>query len=188
MDSMISANQLTILRMVFVPFFVFLVLERHLGGALAVFLLAGVTDLLDGLIARRFGQKTPIGTFLDPAADKLLLTASFILLSQSAVGLTITIPLWLTITVIGRDVLLVISIVIINLTMGRHLFPPSIYGKATTAVQLLTVLMVLVVNYLEISVPGMIYGFYLAFFLTIISGMHYLARGMKLVSYSQEKK
>ena len=152
--------------------------------ALAVFLLAGLTDLLDGFIARRFGQKTPIGTFLDPAADKLLLTASFIVLSQSAVGLTITIPLWLTITVIGRDVLLVISIVIINLTMGRHLFPPSIYGKATTAVQLLTVLMVLVVNYLELSLPWMIYGFYVAFLLTIISGMHYLARGMKVDDFA----
>jgi cardiolipin synthase len=184
---MISANQLTILRMVFVPIFVFLVLERHLGGALAVFLLAGVTDLLDGLIARKFGQKTPIGTFLDPAADKLLLTASFIVLSQGAVGLTMTIPLWLTITVIGRDVLLVISIVIINLTMGRHLFPPSIYGKATTAVQLVTVLGVLVVNYWGITVPWVLYIFYLAFALTVISGMHYLARGMKLVSYSQEK-
>lgn len=184
---MISANQLTILRMVFVPIFVYLVLEGHLQGALAVFLLAGVTDLLDGLIARKFGQKTPIGTFLDPAADKLLLTASFILFSQNAVGLTTTIPLWLTITVIGRDVLLVISIVIINLTMGRHLFPPSIYGKATTTVQLLTVLMVLVVNYLEIAVPWIIYVFYLAFALTVISGMHYLVRGMKLVSCSQEE-
>jgi len=77
--------------------------------------------------------------------------------------------------------------VIINLTMGRHLFPPSIYGKATTAVQLLTVLMVLVVNYLELSLPWMIYGFYVAFLLTIISGIHYLAQGMKLVSYSQEE-
>ncbi|MEE8350355.1 MAG: CDP-alcohol phosphatidyltransferase family protein [Acidobacteriota bacterium] len=184
---MISANQLTILRMVFVPIFVFLVLDRQLGGALAVFLLAGITDLLDGFIARRFGQKTPIGTLLDPAADKLLLTASFILLSQGALGLTVTIPLWLTITVIGRDVLLVISIVIINLAMGPHLFPPSVYGKATTAIQLLTVLVVLVLNYLEISLPWLLYGFYLAFALTIISGTHYLARGMRLVSYSQEK-
>ena len=184
---MISANQLTILRMVFVPIFVFLVLDGRLGSALTVFVLAGITDLLDGLIARRFGQKTPIGTFLDPAADKLLLTASFVLLTQSAEDLIVTIPLWLTITVIGRDVLLVISVIIINLTMGRHLFPPSIYGKATTAIQLLTVLIVLVVNYLEIAVPWMRLVFYLAFALTVISGMHYLARGMKLVGYSQDE-
>ena len=117
----------------------------------------------------------------------MILTASFILFSQNAVGLTTTIPLWLTITVIGRDALLVISIVIINLTMGRHLFPPSIYGKATTAVQLLTVLIVLVVNYLEVAVPWIIFLFYVAFALTVISGMHYLARGMKFVAYNQEE-
>ncbi|MEE2822809.1 MAG: CDP-alcohol phosphatidyltransferase family protein [Acidobacteriota bacterium] len=184
---MISANQLTILRMVFVPIFVFLVLERHWGGALAVFVLAGITDLLDGFIARKFGQKTPIGTFLDPAADKLLLIASFVLLTQNSVGLTSPIPLWLTITVIGRDVLLVISVVIINLTLGRHLFAPSMYGKATTAIQLLTVFMVLVVNWLGVVLSWTSYVFYLAFILTVVSGMHYLAQGMRLVSGGQNQ-
>ncbi len=75
---MISANQLTILRMVFVPIFVFLVLDGHLKGALAVFLLAGVTDLLDGLIARKFGQKTPIGgTFNMTNTDAPLMFSAF---------------------------------------------------------------------------------------------------------------
>ncbi|MDA2933915.1 CDP-alcohol phosphatidyltransferase family protein [Acidobacteria bacterium AH-259-D05] len=184
---MISANQLTILRMVFVPIFVLLIVYDYFGGALAIFLLAGVTDLLDGLIARKFGQKTPIGTFLDPVADKLLLAACFVLLSRGSAELMVQIPLWLTITVIGRDALLVISIVIINLTMGRHLFPPSIYGKATTAVQLLTVLIVLVINYLKVAVPWVRFIFYLTFALTVISGMHYLARGMKLVEYDREE-
>jgi cardiolipin synthase (CMP-forming) len=177
---MTSANQLTILRMAFVPLFVLLVVYNYLGGALSVFLLAGVTDLLDGLIARRYGQKTPLGTFLDPIADKLLLVSSFILLSIESLALTVTIPLWLTITVIGRDVLLVVSVAIINLTMGRRLFPPSLFGKATTALQLLTVFVVLVLSYLRLELPLLELLFYLTFALTVISGLHYLARGMKI--------
>ena len=184
---MVSANQLTVLRMAFVPLFVLLAVYGHMGGALAVFVMAGITDLLDGYIARRFGQKTPLGTFLDPVADKLLLTSSFVLLSQGTLDLHLKIPLWLTITVIGRDVLLVISILIINLTMGRHLFPPSIYGKVTTAFQLLTVFSVLVINYLRVTLPYVNSIYYLAFILTMVSGLHYLARGMKLVDYHHEE-
>ena len=184
---MTSANQLTILRMAFVPVFVLLVVYNYLGGALAIFLLAGVTDLLDGLIARRFGQKTPLGTFLDPIADKLLLISSFIMLSLTTLELTVIIPLWLTITVIGRDILLVVSVVIINLTMGRRLFSPSILGKATTASQLLTVLVVLVANYLKVTVPFLRLLLYLTFALTVTSGLHYLAKGMKMFEYNRDE-
>ncbi len=184
---MVSANQLTILRMAFVPVLVLLVVYNYFGGALAVFLLAGVTDLLDGFIARRFGQKTPLGAFLDPIADKLLLASCFILLSLNVLELSVKIPLWLTITVIGRDVLLIVSVVIINLTMGRHLFPPSIYGKATTASQLLTVLLVLVTNALQVNIPFLAFVFYLTFALTVISGLQYLVRGIKLFEYNQEE-
>ncbi|TDI09588.1 MAG: CDP-alcohol phosphatidyltransferase family protein [Acidobacteria bacterium] len=184
---MISANQLTILRMAFVPLLVLLVVYDYLIGALAVFMLAGATDLLDGFIARKFGQNTAIGAFLDPIADKLLLVSCFILLSRNVVELNVNIPLWLTITVIGRDILLVVSVVIINLTMGRHLFAPSIYGKATTFFQLLTVFMVLVVNALAIDMPLRGAVFYLTAALTVISGLHYMGRGMKLFEYNQEE-
>ncbi len=177
---MTSANQLTILRMASVPFFVLLVVYHYVGGALMVFVLAGISDLLDGLIARKFGQKTPLGTFLDPIADKILLMSSFIVLSIDGLELALRIPLWLTITVIGRDILLVVSVVIINLTMERRLFPPSVFGKATTLFQLLTVFAVLVISYLKSELPGVNLLFYTTFALTVISGLHYLARGMKI--------
>ena len=182
---MTSANQITILRMAFVPVFVALVVYNHLGGALAVFVLAGATDLLDGLIARRFRQKTHLGTLLDPIADKLLLTSSFILLSLDTLALTVRIPLWITITVIGRDVLLVVSVVIINLTLGPRLFAPSLIGKATTVLQLLTVLVVLVVNQLRVQIPFLEWLFYGAFLSTVVSGLHYLAKGMKIFEYDR---
>lgn len=182
-----TANQLTILRIAFVPLFVALVIYHYWGAALGVFLLAGATDVLDGIIARKFGQKTPLGAFLDPIADKMLLVSSFILLSLDHPETILRIPMWLTIAVIGRDVLLVLSVFIINLTMGRHLFTPSIYGKATTAFQLLTVLVVLTGNYLNFQLPFVALLFYLTFALTLISGLHYLARGVKLFEYNQEK-
>ncbi len=173
--------------MAFVPLLVLLVVYDYVVGALAVFLLAGATDLLDGFIARKFGQNTAIGAFLDPIADKLLLVSCFILLSRNVVELNVNIPLWLTITVIGRDILLVVSVVIINLTMGRHLLSPSLYGKATTFFQLLTVFMVLVVNALNIDMPlwGTVY--YVTAALTVISGLHYMGRGMKLFEYNQKE-
>jgi len=172
---------LTVLRMAFVPAFVLLVVYDYLLGALMVFVLAGVTDLLDGFIARRYGQKTSIGAFLDPAADKLLLVSSFVLLSQAKASLVVTIPLWLTITVIGRDVLLVTSTLIINLTLGRHLFRPSIYGKATTFLQLSTVFAVLVMNAFQTPSPVLAPLLYGSFAMTVVSGLHYLAKGIKLV-------
>lgn len=184
---MTVANQLTILRMAFVPVFVLLVVYKYFGGALAIFILAGVTDVLDGVIARKYGQQTPLGTFLDPVADKLLLISSFVLLSLNTLELTLQLPLWLTITVIGRDILLIVSVVVINLTMGRKLFPPSVLGKATTAFQLITVFVVLVINYLNLEISIVIFLFYATFGFTLSSGLHYLVRGMKIFEYNHDE-
>src|SRR5580765_2214592 len=107
------ANQLTILRMVFIPIFVILLVYDYLGWAFAIYILAGVTDGLDGLMARWLKQKTSLGAYLDPIADKLLLTTSFVTLSIKGMGLPNSIPLWLTIIVISRDVILVASVLII---------------------------------------------------------------------------
>lgn len=184
---MTPANQLTVVRMIASPLFILLVVYQQLGGAVLVFLLAGITDLLDGLIARRFGHRTPLGTFLDPAADKLLLVSSFLILSLDNLGLTVTMPLWLTITVLGRDVLLVLSVLIINLTLGRHLFRPSLWGKATTSAQLLTVMITLVDNYLGWEAgPLWTLSVYLTLTLTVISGIHYASRGRQFLGSDRE--
>ncbi|HON00757.1 MAG TPA: CDP-alcohol phosphatidyltransferase family protein, partial [Acidobacteriota bacterium] len=103
----VTPNQLTVLRMALVPLFILLVVYSFWLWALITFLVAGVTDLLDGMIARRWGRKTDLGTLLDPLADKLLLVSSFVLFTFSSVPLVVRLPLWLTITVISRDLLLV---------------------------------------------------------------------------------
>ena len=178
------ANQLTILRMVFVPIFVILLVYEHLGWAFAIFILAGVTDGLDGLIARLLKQKTSLGAYLDPIADKLLLTTSFVVLSIKSLGLPNTVPLWLTILIISRDVILVASVLIIVITTGHRNFPPSIYGKAATFFQILTLVAVLYLNYERITTPALQWIFLPTAAVTVYSGLDYIYRGKKLVTES----
>ncbi len=179
---MVSPNQLTVLRMAFVPVMVLLIAYGYMGWALVVFLCAGVTDMLDGLIARIWGQKTMLGTFLDPIADKLLLVSSFAMLTFGSLDLEVRVPLWLTIAVISRDLLLVLSVLIFNLTIGRRVFPPSMLGKATTVVQLLFVLMVLTSNTVGWALPGLDPVMYAVLVLTLTSGVHYMVQGMKVIA------
>ncbi|MEE8586449.1 MAG: CDP-alcohol phosphatidyltransferase family protein, partial [Acidobacteriota bacterium] len=117
---MTYANQLTILRMAFVPIFLILVAYGHPQGSLAVFVAAGLTDLLDGFIARNFGQNSALGELLDPIADKFLLVSSFIALTVQKDVFDLRIPLWLTITAISRDILLLTGGLAIRLTLGKH--------------------------------------------------------------------
>jgi cardiolipin synthase len=175
------ANQLTLLRMIFIPIFAILLLYDEVGWAFAVFIVAGVTDGLDGLIARKFSQKTALGAYLDPIADKLLLTTSFVVLSIKGLGLLNTIPLWLTILVLSRDVLLIASALIIFIATGHRTFSPSIYGKMTTFFQIVTVVAVLFLNFREIVHPASFWLFVATGAITVFSGLHYIYHGRKLM-------
>ena len=132
------ANQLTLLRMLLIPAFVILLLYGHLGWALVVFVTAGITDALDGVIARWSGQKTTVGAWLDPMADKLLLVTTFIALTLPWLGLMNPFPVWLTVLIISRDVGIVLTVAIVNLAVGRRTFRPSIFGKIATATYIVT--------------------------------------------------
>jgi len=122
MTALTPANQLTLLRMLLIPAFVILVLYGELGWALAVFATAGLTDALDGLIARRSGQKTQLGAWLDPMADKLLLVTTFVVLALPGLGLENRLPVWLTVLIISRDIVIVLTVMIVNLAMGSKYF------------------------------------------------------------------
>src|SRR5215467_13447327 len=147
-DVLTLANQLTLLRMFLIPAFVVLVIEGELGWALVVFGVAGITDALDGVIARRWGRKTTLGAWLDPMADKLMLVSAFVVLTLPNLGLANKLPLWLTALVISRDVGIVITVAIINLAVGRRTFQPSMFGKIATAIYIVTVSMAMLFNYL----------------------------------------
>jgi cardiolipin synthase len=175
------ANQLTLLRMLLIPAFVILVVYGQLGWALAVFAAAGITDALDGLIARRSGQKTTLGAWLDPMADKLMLLAAFVVLTLPGLNLANPIPLWLTVLIISRDVGIVLTVAIVNLAIGRRTFQPSVFGKIATATYILTAVAAMFFNYLgvhSIVVDVFVYG---SLVITLVSGFHYIWHAARIV-------
>ena len=180
------ANQLTVLRMILVPCFVFLVIYGHPRIATSVFVLAGITDGLDGLIARRLKQKTDLGQFLDPLADKLLLTAAFIVLTVPSVPVPLHIPVWLTILTISRDVVIALSVLIIHLRTGHSLFPPTLLGKCTTAGQLCMVGTCMMATFTRTFWAAIFMPVVLATLaLTLASGFHYAFLAIGLIKSYQ---
>ena len=182
MRNLTVANQLTILRIVLIPAFVLLVVYGELGAALIVFVTAGITDALDGLIARRAGQRTSLGAWLDPMADKLLLVTTFIVLTLPDIPLTNHLPLWLTVLVISRDVVIVGVVAIVNLAVGPRTFKPSFLGKATTAVFIVTSVIIMYFNYrMETSVL-VDAGIWISLGLTVVSSADYFFRLRRLIN------
>ena len=174
MTVLTPANQLTLLRMLLIPAFVILVVYGYLGWALLVFGFAGLTDGLDGLIARWSGQKTNLGAWLDPMADKLLLVSTFVVLTWPGLGLANRLPIWLTVLVISRDVVIVLTVAVINLAMGPRTFRPSIFGKAATAIYILTAVVAMLFNYLGYHSPVVDVFVYASLLITLVSGFHYI--------------
>jgi CDP-diacylglycerol--glycerol-3-phosphate 3-phosphatidyltransferase len=147
---MTTANKVTILRMLLIPFFVVEVLyyvrtgnENYRLTAILCFAVAAICDGLDGYIARRYNQWSELGTILDPLADKLLLVSGIVLLSFDHAPYLDQIPLWLTGTIIGRDILILVGLVVIHFTVGKVKVKPHLAGKVATVLQMATVLWVL---------------------------------------------
>jgi len=176
------ANQLTILRVVLIPAFVLLVVYEQLGAALTVFVVAGATDAFDGLVARWTKHPTSLGAWLDPMADKLLLVTTFIVLTIPAIPLTNHLPIWLTVTVISRDVVIVGVVAIVNLAIGPRTFRPSIWGKAATATFILTSVAVMFFNYRHEKSLIVDAGIWLSLALTLVSSGHYFFKLRRLIN------
>jgi len=163
-------NQLTFLRLAFLPFFIIAIEYERYGIALAILVVAGFTDGLDGWLARGLNQRTPLGAYLDPIADKLLLSSSYFVLALKS-----KISWWLAILVLSRDVLVLAAAAVILLSVGYRPFPPSIWGKATTFFELLLIFLVLVLAVSEnqaLWVAREVCGYIVAVFV-VISGFHY---------------
>ena len=176
------ANQLTIVRILLIPVFVLLLVYGQPGWALAVFATAGLTDGLDGLIARRTSSRTSLGAWLDPMADKLLLVTTFVVLTISAVDVMHHIPLWLTVLVITRDVIIVGVAAIVTLALGPRTFPPSLLGKVATGTYIVTVVVFLFFNWREQDSPLIDAAVWGTLALTLASGLDYIVRIGRLVN------
>ena len=178
------ANQLTILRIMLIPAFVLLTIYGYLGMALLVFATAGATDALDGLTARLTGQRTSLGAWLDPMADKLLLVTTFVVLTIPQIDLTNHMPLWLTILIISRDVVIVGVVAIVNLASGPRTFRPSIWGKLATAAYILTSIVFMYCNWREITPSLVAVAVWTSLALTLLSSADYVVRLRRLVNES----
>jgi cardiolipin synthase len=163
-------NQITLLRLGILPFFLILIVYEHYRYALLMLVLAGCSDGIDGLLARKLNQKSAVGAYLDPIADKLLLSSSFVILAMEK-----QIAWWLTIMVLSRDIMMLTVAAVIILISGYRPFPPSQLGKATTFFQIVLVFTVV----LHAAYPNDPLAWlnsvliYLVAILTTISGFHY---------------
>jgi len=171
-----AANQLTILRMLLIPAFVILLLYGYRGWALTTFLVAGLTDLLDGLIARATGQKTTLGEWLDPLADKLLLGTMFIVLTLPDIDLANRLPVWFTVLVISYHLATVLTVAVVNLAIGPRTFKPSTFGKIATATYILTGVVALYFNYLNQRTSLVSAFVWASLVITLIAAFHYVSQ------------
>jgi cardiolipin synthase len=189
-------NTLTLIRFALVPVLALALLQKEELGALVVIFLAGATDVLDGLAARAWNQRTRIGTIIDPLADKLLLSTAFILMTVRSLGFSHVIPLWLTAVVIGRDFLILAGGAAIYCLRGPREFPPTVAGKISTVFQVATVFWIVLSNWVDISALGrstilsamtsssVLDVFFIAtLLLAIVSGTQYVLKGIRLTFF-----
>lgn len=176
-----APNQITLLRLIFVPFIVIMLVDGNFGWALVLFVVAGISDGLDGLLARLLNQRTVLGQYLDPIADKLLLSTLFLVLS-----ITHKIPWKFTVLVFSRDLMILVTCAVLFAATNYRDFRPSIYGKLNTGVQVGALFFVLLNSYTAATNPDvsrvpwihvtMHALLWTVFALTIISGVHYVLR------------
>jgi cardiolipin synthase len=173
-------NILTLIRVLLIPVFVILIINKLFDWAIITFATAGITDAIDGLIARITHQRTELGAYLDPIADKLLLSAGFITLAIVEI-----LPSWLTVIVVTRDVIILSGILVMVLINHRPSIRPSLLSKMTTAFQISTILLVLLAGYYPISHPLSTIAIYGTSLFTVLSGAHYIYVGTRILN---EKK
>ena len=175
-------NGITLVRLALTPFFVLAVVEGTYELALGIFVLAGISDVLDGLIARSLGMGSPLGAYLDPIADKALVVSAYLALTLRRPDV-VTIPTWLTVLALSRDALIVLVALSLYLGAGIRDFSPSVWGKATTFLHILTIGLVLVANLTTIPPTVLAATFYVTLFFTIVSGLDYV----RLVARASER-
>jgi cardiolipin synthase (CMP-forming) len=174
-------NLITTLRIVLTPIFVIYVINDELIMGLIILIITGLSDGIDGLIARLFNQKSSLGAYLDPLADKIILISAFIALTIRGF-----LPSWLTVVVISRDMLILIGIFILFLNEKKIEISPVVSSKITTCLQFLTVILVLAKDYVSGLVRYYPFLFYLTAILTAISFLQYMHQWFRMTGESKD--
>ncbi len=175
-------NFFTLIRVLLIPVFVILIINKNFWWALMTFGIAGITDGIDGLIARLTHQRTELGAYLDPIADKLLLSSGFITLAIIEM-----IPSWLAVIVVTRDVIILIGIFVMMLTNKPPKIQPSLISKVNTTFQISTILVVLMAGYYPALRPFSALAIYGTAFFTVASGFHYIYVGTRILNEKKRK-
>jgi cardiolipin synthase len=181
-----APNQLTLLRLIFIPFIIINIVDRNYTWALGLLVAAGISDGLDGLLARKLHQQTRLGQYLDPIADKLLLSTLFLVLS-----IMHKIPWKYTVLVFSRDLCILLTCAVLYATTTVREFHPSIFGKINTGAQVGTIFFVLLY---QVDTTGWVYwgrklGLYATFAFTLVSGLHYVfVIGQRLRALERQKQ
>jgi len=168
-------NLITTLRIVLTPVFVIYVINDELIMGLIILIITGLSDGIDGLVARLFNQKSILGAYLDPLADKIILISAFIALS-----IRDFLPSWLTVMVISRDILILIGIFILFLNEKKIEISPVVSSKITTCLQFLTVILVLSKDYVSDLVKYYPFLFYLTAIFTAVSFLQYMHQWFRM--------
>ena len=179
-------NFITLLRLAALPFFLLSIAEGRFGIALALFVAAGISDGVDGYLARRFQMNSALGAYLDPIADKLLLMSSYLFLAIPTYPAVVKVPVWLAMIVISRDLLLMTVALLLILSSSRKRFPPSWLGKVATVTQIVTVLFVLCANVWSWPRAIVLIAFGAAATGTVLSGFDYVLRVVRAPESSPE--
>ena len=172
-------NFITLLRLAVLPFFLYTISIGRFDVALALFVAAGISDGIDGYLARRFDMKSALGAYLDPIADKLLLMSSYLFLAIPSFPASVKVPRWLAFLVIFRDLLLLTVALLLILTSSKRRFPPTWLGKVTTVTLILTVLFVLCANLWNWPRPVVLVAFGAEATSALVSGFDYIHRVAK---------
>ena len=170
-------NILTLIRVLLIPVFVLLIINKLFEWALFTFAIAGITDGIDGLIARITHQRTELGAYLDPIADKLLLFSAFI-----SLVIIEMIPSWLVVIVITRDVIILVGFLVMFLTSYHPKINPSLLSKLTTALQIVTILLALMAGSSPALKQLSMIAIYGTAVITILSGSHYIYVGTRILN------
>lgn len=170
-------NILTLIRVLLTPIFVILIINKHFEWALLTFAVAGITDGLDGLIARLTHQRTELGAYLDPIADKLLTFAAFI-----SLAIIEMIPSWLVVIVITRDFIILVGFLVMFLTNYHPKINPSFLSKMTTTFQIITILFALLAGFLPVFEQLSTLAYYVTGIITVLSGIQYVYIGARMLN------
>jgi cardiolipin synthase len=181
-------NVLSLLRMGLTPLFIISLVNGQPVAALAIFAAAGITDALDGFIARTYGQQSRLGAYLDPVADKMLLMSAYVILAIPGVHSGAHIPPWVTVLVIARDLIIVVMVLTFYLALGVRRFSPTLLSKVNTIVQVVTAVVVLASGVWRALVQPAEWAAYGVAATTVASGVDYIIRANRMASAERREE